>query len=748
VVRPERIPQMNRPFIAPRHLLAAALLVLSIAPQAHAAASSAFADTTKPVTFLKETVVTGARYPRAYYESPQALSFLSRSQLRELSPMVIGDALQTLPGVDNSKDSPWEQRVVLRGLSGQRVLVLVDGIPMNSARGNGPHPSLVATPMIDRVEVVRGPSSVSYGSDAIGGALNIITRDVAPAGDGRSSGMNGSAQIGGGSADHVFGGQAEVRPYVGKLGMQIAGGWNKANDFETPDATVANSAYKDWNGAVNARYDFSSRLTLRTGYQAYRGTDIGIPGLSFDIPNAAKQDFSFRYYDRDLAHVTLDHHYPNGWVENTRLRAYWQNERRNFFSNENIQAAAFPTFGVFGAPLGAVSRVTEQDRFFDLKTIGGQLQLTSKRHEGYRWTAGLDAATDRTSGNNIRRRAYHFNGVGGVDSTGVVTLRTTQSVPNGSFDSYGAYFQNEWYLTPEWTLATGVRGTRYKYHAKAGPLAPGFNFTDRVTRNDALCGSLGLVWSPKTNLHVSANVSNGYRQPNAQDLYFDGAASVGFVVGNPNLSPEKAVSYDLGMRWGPGNTAISANVFLTQFKDLIDALRVASVPEAQGQPTYQYANIAKARTYGVEVEAEATVQRDFVLRGTVASTVGEITSADAIRQLYGVPGQDRAPLGGVPPCKGSMSVRWNEPTSHYFVELGSRWSWRTNRLPLPTPGVGQLTDFKKEWITADISGGVKLPSGQRVVVGVRNLANTVYRQALGSLDEPGRSFYGTLSTNF
>src|SRR5262245_46827220 len=96
-------------------------------------------DTTRPVMFLKETVVTGARYPRAYYESPQALSFVSRLQLREQAPSVPADALSMLPGVANSKDSPWEQRPVLRGLGGQRVMVLVDGMPMNNARGNGPH---------------------------------------------------------------------------------------------------------------------------------------------------------------------------------------------------------------------------------------------------------------------------------------------------------------------------------------------------------------------------------------------------------------------------------------------------------------------------------------------------------------------------------------------------------------------------------------------------------------------------------
>ncbi|MCE9627466.1 MAG: TonB-dependent receptor plug domain-containing protein, partial [Candidatus Eisenbacteria bacterium] len=313
-------------------------------PRAHAA-ESAFADTTKPVTFLKETVVTGARYPRRYYESPQALSFLSRGQLREIAPMVVGDALQQLPGVDNSKDSPWEQRVVLRGLSGQRVLVLVDGMPMNSARGNGPHPSLVPAEMIDRVEVVRGPSSVSYGSDAIGGALNIITRDAAPAGDSKSTGVRGSSQLGGSTADHMFGGQVTVQPYFGKLGLLASGGWHDADNFETPSGRVPNSSYNDVNLEFGARYDVSDRLTLRSGYQQYRGEDVGIPGLSFASPGASQQ-FKFANYDRDLAHVTMDHHYANGWVENTRIRAYWQREKRNFFSTQNLDASQVNNFGV------------------------------------------------------------------------------------------------------------------------------------------------------------------------------------------------------------------------------------------------------------------------------------------------------------------------------------------------------------------------------------------------------------------
>jgi len=730
--------------------LGAAIGVLAGVPARAAdatGAQSAFADTSKPVTFLKETVVTGARYPRRFFESPQAMSYLSHTQLSELAPAVIGDAFQQLPGVDNSKDSPWEQRPVLRGLSGQRVLVLMDGMPMNSARGNGPHPSLVDAAQIERIEMVRGPSSVAYGSDAIGGAINIITRQPLPASSfSTPRGATGAASFGGSSADQLFGGQVEVRPHAEKLSALVSGGWHNAKDFTAPTGKVHNSAYADWNGLVGVNYEFSPVLHLSSGYQLYRGNDIGIPGLSFAFPGAS-QDFTFRYYDRDMAHVTLEHHYENSWLDNTRVRTYYQRERRNFFSVQDIAASQYNNFGL-PPNSGSTFSITDQDRFFDLSTVGAQVQLTSRREKGYLWTAGLDFASDRTSGDNERRRTYHYNDVGGQDSAGTTALRLTQSVPDGQFANYGSYFQNDWYLSPQWTLSTGGRYTHYHYTADAGPLAPGFNFTERSADTDHFSGSVGVVFEPVEDLHLSANVANGYRQPNAQDLFFDGAASVGFVIGNADLKAEKSMSYDTGVRWGHGPVAFSGNLFLSTYRDLIDAIAVPSVPEAQGQPTYQYTNISDAQIWGGEAEGEWSFLRGWRVRSTLTGAMGDITSATAIQNLYGVFNVDKAPLPGVPPLRGTTALRWTEPQSRGWVEAGTRWSWRTNRLPLPTPGVSQLTDFKKEWIVADVSMGMRTPQGQRLVAGVRNVADRLYRRALGSLDEPGRSFFASLSTDF
>jgi hemoglobin/transferrin/lactoferrin receptor protein len=717
--------------------------------------ASSFADTTRPVLFLKELLVTGARYPRAYYESAQALSFVSRAQLREQAPTVLGDALATLPGVDMSKDSPWEQRPILRGLGGQRVLVLMDGSPVNSARGNGPHPSLVDPSQVERIEVVRGPSSVAYGSDALGGAINIITRQALPTEGAR---LSGSANLGGSTVDRQRNAYLELMPRIGKLSAFVSAGGRRALDYKLPKPAgsdlsaprVPHSGFRDYNGLANLRYPITDHMTLKGSYQLYRGTDIGLPGLTADAPGVFHQEFRFPDYDRDAAHLALEHSYTDGWVAKTLARIYWQREHRNFYSHEEFDT----DFLGPPPPPSEATRITNQDRFLDLDTWGFQTQFTTRKTQRYLMSAGIDLARDHTDGDNVRHRYW-------VDAYGTTTrtapdLRTA-SVPDGTFGNYAGFVQSEWYLAPQWTVSGGGRYTRYHYRTQyglrseaVGAPGPGYQpaayFSAKSVDDNALCGSLGLVYAPIPDLHLTAGVANGYREPNAQDLFFNGPASVGTVLGNPDLKPEKSVSYDLGLRWGPGDLALAGNLYYSTYDGLIDAIQVAA--GVGGAPaTYQYVNITKARIWGGELEGEWRFHPQYSVRVALATAIGDITNADAILQLYGVV-QSRAPLPNVPPLKGNAALRWRSASGRLWVEPSARWSWRTDRLPLPTPGVPQFSTFKKEWLVGDLTVGARLPRGQRVIAGVRNIADRVYRLPVGSLDEPGRSFVGSLTVDF
>jgi len=723
---------------------AGAALLLTIFAHAPArAAEKAPPDTTKPVMFLKETVVTGSRFPRAFYESPQALSFVNRTQIREQMPTVSGDLLQQLPGVDNSKDSPWEQRPVIRGLSGQRVLVLMDGQSVNSARGNGPHPSLIHPSQIERIEVLRGPSSVAYGSDALGGVINMITRQAPELADGEASSLHGGALVGGSSSDRGYKGSVYLTPRFGKFSAFVSSAMTNAENFRTPDhGRTPQSGFNDYNALANLRYQWTDRTALKGGWQLYRGHDIGLPGLAFS-ETGFEQFFKFPYYRRDEANLAVEHAYgASSWFSASSAKVYWQSEGRDFYSHMGI-ANDF----VFG-PGTPGTFVDNTDRYLKLNTAGIQIQTTSKRTERYQMTFGLDAKRDVTDGTNLDVVS---------DELFPTSSTVSRSLPTGRFDDYAGFVQSDWTLAPRWNLDLGGRYTHYRDRSDFGVASPASNggggpqpevdFQPTRVDHDALAGTIGLVFAPTEDLHLTANVANGYRQPNAQDLFFDGPASVGIVLGNAKLKPETGVSSDIGLRWGPGHLAFSGNLFYSTYQDLIDAIEVAA-PAGPGAPaTYQYVNISNARIWGGEAEGEWRFLDRWTARATVTGAVGDITSRSAIETLYQVDA-DRAPLPNVPPFKGSASVRWTSPGGRLWVEPGMRYSWRTNRLPLPTANVEQITDFKKEWIVGDVLAGYRLGEGQRVEVGVRNFTDRAYRLPLGSLEEPGISFVGSLSTTF
>jgi outer membrane receptor protein involved in Fe transport len=326
---------------------------------------------------------------------------------------------------------------------------------------------------------------------------------------------------------------------------------------------------------------------------------------------------------------------------------------------------------------------------------------------------------------------------------------SSQSVPTGHFANAALYTQGEWYVSPRWTVNAGLRGTHYDYKADAFSPDGGATQVDAATHHDdALCGSLGLVYEARPDLHLSANVANGSREPNAQDLYFNGPASVGYVLGNPDLKPEKSISYDVGLRWGPGDLAISGNAYYSTYDDLIDAVNVTPPGNPPGAPnTYRYANIYAARIYGGEAEAAWHFRHQWEFRTQMSGVIGDITSRDYISSVYGIDAAT-VPLDGIPPFRGSGSVRWTTSDGRIWFEPAVRYSWRYDRLAPPISGVPQIGALKKEWLVGDLAAGYRTPWGQRLEAGVRNLGNATYRPALSSLDEPGINLYGTLSTEF
>src|SRR5258705_2928512 len=165
---------------------------------------------------------------------------LERSGVVRFQPTNASDALAAVPGVELVKMGPWASRVSMRGLSGDRVLVMVDGVRLNTARGHGGQSSLVSVDRLDAVELVPGASSAQFGSDAIGGVINLVTHrslfESRPVMDFTLTGRG--SEPGDGNAQQLRG-----RVRASGWGAEVASGGGSLNALPTPRGTLANSGY-------------------------------------------------------------------------------------------------------------------------------------------------------------------------------------------------------------------------------------------------------------------------------------------------------------------------------------------------------------------------------------------------------------------------------------------------------------------------------------------------------------------------
>ncbi|HSH75836.1 MAG TPA: TonB-dependent receptor plug domain-containing protein, partial [Longimicrobiales bacterium] len=211
-------------------------------------------DTTR-VFALDVINVTATREPRSVFSTPAPVTVIDVARLRRSPGANVSDLFRGVPGLDAEGVGLAQRRPVVRGMRGQRVLLLEDGLRLNNPRrrvDSGEPTGLVWTSALERVEIVRGPASVLYGSDAVGGVVNLVTRE-APARDAR---LAGSVEAGYRSAGQTSTLSGELQGAAGDVGWRLAGGLRDGSSYRAPagsfgeltlsrEAEVHDSAVRD-----------------------------------------------------------------------------------------------------------------------------------------------------------------------------------------------------------------------------------------------------------------------------------------------------------------------------------------------------------------------------------------------------------------------------------------------------------------------------------------------------------------------
>jgi hemoglobin/transferrin/lactoferrin receptor protein len=613
---------------------------------------------------------------------------IERANLVRFQPSTTADALLAAPGVDVSRTGPWASRVSLRGLSGERVLVLVDGVRLQSGRGHGAQTSLVSVDRLESVELSPGSGGAEFGSDALGGVVELNTHHNL-LGERRGSLLVTGHS--GGPGDERSG-MARVRWMAPNLGAEISGGLGSLGALVTPDGRVPNSSYREdeYAARIQARLGGSTFDLERTSHAAH---DIQLPAFSTDAGSHAEYPIQSRGATRlewtlpgasrrpDLRLLGVSQHFRTGFVETV---ADSQFLRGRFVATKTSRADDLID--------------TWSNSIQPSLRLGGLRVYGEYRRESTRGPRATDITV--------------LNAAGAQTST----ARTTgESIPPARRDVLAGGVSE----AVTWNRLRFETGARYDWLRSRADSTP-VSFTPTLDVTDRRWSFEGGLSRPFGAFTPYGRVASGFRAPNLEERYFNDDVHGGLrLFGNPDLRAERSQTVEMGVRAAEmaGGRLVSAR--LSAYRSYVaDLITLRYLGQLYLVPRFQYTNVHKAQLDGIEFEAQTRLGAVQVAanaafpRGRDLATGGAISDLGAARATFDV----RVPVARLLPY-GALAVR-------------ARWTDASAK--------DDLTLARPSFWTSSVELSCVL-WGTRTALAVKNLTNTRYREPLSFIAEPGRS---------
>lgn len=640
--------------------------------------------------------VTAGRGPASADESPQRVTVVDAETLDRRSLPTWIEALRGTPGVFVQSSGPGQGTVIVRGLKGSEVLHLVDGMRFNNSFfRNAPsqYLALLDPFLLERVEVLRGAASTLYGSDAIGGVVQLFAPELRHPEEGAEGDIRLRTRID--SAQGARAGRVEGR--YGNEALAVAGGFT-AQDYDdrrlAGGVTAPFSAFsaQGYDAALSWRPD--ALQDWRLSGQVYtqprtpRHHEL-VPGFA-DAPESVIAEFAPS--ERRALQLRYRHAAPPGLdrLEIQLARQIIVDDRRN---------------QSLGSP--ALDEEANRSRLDGFSLLAERSLGATARLRG-----GVDLYRDRINSRRVRTEA---------GQTQAITAR----FPDGSeARSAGAYLFHDWWPTPAWRLDSGLRYTLEQVRVAAADRGIGIDLDE-----GAWTGTLGAVRRLSDDWRWTASVGRGFRAPNLFDLGALGNRPGNrFNSPNPALGPETAWSHETGLIWETRQLRIEGVVFLLDYAD-----RILSVPtgnQVEGRYEVRSENAAEARYYGLEAGLHWSPNDQWSLRGALNHTRGSERERGA---------ETAQPADRIPPLNLALGLAW-QPLSRWRFDLALTTADDQRRLapsdladsrinPLGTPG----------WSRWDLGAEWQLAPGRTLRLQAENLLDHGYREHGSGIDAVGRN---------
>lgn len=555
------------------------------APLEVAALPAGGAELTLPAALRDSLTVVSGIAPSLDSLPASAPIVLTQEELEQRAPQRLFQALDSIAGASKLGDGA-DSVPALRGLARGRTLILLDGARVTAERRAGPSATFIDPASLASVDVLRGPGSVIYGSDAFGGVINAISRDPEP---GRFHLRFGAEAATGGLDEQS--GHVALSTDLGAGQLLVAGHVSDADDGEAGGGEeIFNSGYADRGGALRLVTDAGSGR-LRLGLTVDRVEDLG---------KAAIDSRSIRSF------------YPE--ESSDRFTASWLGTPGGGW--ESLEAALFAGRYRIILHRDRVPTATSNRRI-DISDVDAD--DAAVRAVGARPLAGgrLQVGLDIHSRFNLQALTGRVDFAG--DAVTVSRTQTTVSIDEASQLTGGLFGTWTRDLGARFTLGLGLRGDQVKSENRGG------FFGDRNESASAVSGNLALTAALAPGWTTSLQVARGFRSPTLSDRFFRGPSGRGFVTGNPDLDPETSLQLDLATRYRRGGTAVGIYAYRYEIDDLIERYSAGS--------DFFFRNRGQATIEGLEVEVQTRLGAAWSSEAGFAYARGETDGGASIDDI-------------------------------------------------------------------------------------------------------------------
>ena len=635
---------------------------------------------------IEEVVITPNRFNSVPNNTPQAIKALGHKSILQHQVRTIPEALQLTPGVFIQKTNHGGGSPFLRGLTGNQILMLIDGIRLSNATmryGPNQYLNTIDVFSIERMEVLRGSGSVQYGSDALGGAIQTFTHELI---------TNEKPDFGGSVYSRIstHGMEQSLHSNLNYSSARASfrAGLTLRNfgDMIGGDTTGRQSptGYKEIDYDLKGKFILSPETELTLAYQSVTQNDVPV------YHKIVLEDYITNRMDpqkRQLAYARLTRDLDAGIFKSFRITASTQMTRE---TRESRKA-------------GSSTFRTEKDRVRSL-SLSSEIYTGS----GDAWTSstGFEITSDLVKSTRLDN-----------DISNNLTVTKRGLYPDGASMTSMAAFTIHTIDLPDWNFSAGARFNSFIISVED----EAFGMT-RLTPS-TIVGNAGILrkLTPSSNLFVS--IDKGFRAPNIDDMGTLGIVDFRYETPNFDLDPEHSLHYQLGYKYQSRNLRGELFFYRNELYKLIVRNRVED-QFIEGYPVYRKENIERAFIQGIETAWEFSPFPSWLVNGNVTYAIGQNKTLDE-------------PVRRIPPFFGGVTVEYK--LKSWWVNLGWQAAGKQTRLAEGDKSDNRIPEGGTPgWSIFNIDSGFTMRF-VKFGLSLRNILNEDYRYHGSGINGYGRS---------